>query len=97
MHFHCHSPRDTSTRVCSRARCAKIALMIVVAIAVFGAIVMALWNWLMPPIFGLHPIGFAQAVGLLVLARILFGGRGRRHFRRNCASSSAAGGSPADV
>jgi hypothetical protein len=71
--------------------------MIVIAIAVFGAVVMALWNWLMPPIFGLHPIGFAQAVGMLVLARILFGGRGRRHFGRNCASSAAASGSPADV
>ena len=33
-----------------------------------------LWNWLMPVIFGLPHIGFWQALGLLALTRILFGG-----------------------
>ena len=54
------------------------------AVAVFGFALMALWNWLMPDLFGLRPIGFAQAFGLLVLARLLFGGfRGGpiRHMR----------------
>src|ERR1700722_14753977 len=41
---------------------------------VFGEIVMHLWNWLLPPLFGWHPVGFWQALGLLVLCRILFGG-----------------------
>lgn len=41
--------------------------------AAFSAIVMLLWNWLMPTIFGLIAINFWQALGLLVLARILFG------------------------
>ncbi len=40
----------------------------------FSAIVMLLWNWLIPSIFGLAIINFWQALGLLVLARILFGG-----------------------
>lgn len=48
--------------------------------AAFSAIVMLLWNWLMPAIFGLIAINFWQALGLLVLARILFGGMG---FGRN--------------
>ncbi len=45
-------------------------------VALFGAVVMWLWNWLIPPIFGLATIGYLQALGLLILARILFGGFG---------------------
>jgi hypothetical protein len=41
--------------------------------------VMLLWNWLTPALFGWKAIGFLQAVGLLVLSRILFGG-----FRGHC-------------
>jgi hypothetical protein len=50
------------------------------AIALFifigGEIVMHLWNWLLPPLFGWRLITFWQALGLLVLSRILFGGWG---------------------
>jgi hypothetical protein len=42
----------------------------------FGEIVMRLWNWLLPSLFGWHSITFWQALGLLVLCRILFGGFG---------------------
>lgn len=42
----------------------------------FGELVMHLWNWLLPPIFGLHVITFWQALGLLLLSRILFGSWG---------------------
>ena len=45
-------------------------------VAIIGEIVMHLWNWLLPPLFGWHTIGFWQALGLLVLSRILFGGFG---------------------
>ncbi len=41
---------------------------------VFTVAVLLLWNWLMPAIFGLGVITFWQALGLLVLAKILFGG-----------------------
>lgn len=41
-----------------------------------GEVVMHLWNWLVPALFGLHGITFWQGVGLLVLCRILFGGWG---------------------
>ena len=45
----------------------------------FGAVVMLLWNWLMPTIFGLAVINFWQAFGLLVLCRVLFGSFGGGH------------------
>jgi hypothetical protein len=37
-----------------------------------GFVVMWLWNWLMPDIFGLTKITFWQAWGLVVLSHILF-------------------------
>jgi predicted membrane chloride channel (bestrophin family) len=59
----------------------KIGLFVVLATAVFSFVVMELWNWLMPAIFGLHLISFWQALGLLVLSKILFSGfRGRPHY-----------------
>ena len=39
-----------------------------------GAIVMVLWNWLMPSLFGLATINYWQGFGILVLAQLLFGG-----------------------
>ena len=39
----------------------------------FGAVVMGLWNWLMPAIFHLGVITYWQAVGLAILGRLLFG------------------------
>lgn len=57
----------------------KYALMALVGIAVAGLAVMALWNWLVPALFGLKQIGFLQALGLLVLTRLLFGGLRGRH------------------
>jgi len=52
----------------------------------FGELVMHLWNWLLPPLFGVHVITFWQALGLVLLCRILFGswggGPGNRRGRR---------------
>ncbi len=39
---------------------------------VFGWVVMLLWNWLMPSIFGLPIISFWKAWGLLILSHLLF-------------------------
>lgn len=64
---------------------------IVVFLAVCGEVVLHLWNWLAPALFGWHTITFWQALGLLVLCRILFGGLGnggghkRDKWRRNRA------------
>jgi hypothetical protein len=59
------------------------ALLAAVFVAAAGEVVMLLWNWLLPSITGWRAIGFWEALGLLVLARILFGGlrgRGRWHW-----------------
>ena len=42
--------------------------------AVFGTVTMLLWNALLPPLFGLPPLSWLQAAGLLILCRVLFGG-----------------------
>lgn len=39
----------------------------------FGIFVMWLWNWLMPTLFTLPVITFWQAVGLVILLRLLVG------------------------
>ena len=61
--------------------------MVILFCVVAGFVVMHLWNWLMPEIFGLRTITYAQAFGLLVLSKILLGGfhrhsGGRRGWRR---------------
>jgi len=61
------------------AAIAGIALFI----AVGGEIVMYLWNWLLPPLFGWRLLTFWQAVGMLALCRILFGGVSGRGMRRS--------------
>jgi len=48
----------------------------VVFIAVGGEVVKLLWNSLAPELFGLRPVTFWQALGLLTICRILFGGFG---------------------
>ena len=54
----------------------KFALLAVVAAVVLGFLVMQLWNWLVPAIFAGPMITYWQALGLLVLSKILFGRRG---------------------
>ncbi len=59
-----------------------IAPLAIVGMAVFiaigGEVVRLLWNWLLPQLFGFRQIGFWQALGILLLCRILFGGLGWR-------------------
>lgn len=60
-------------------RIAKLFVVGIIAISVFavgfGEAVLHLWNWLMPALFGLRPITYWQALGLLALCWILFGGQ----------------------
>src|SRR5215472_14428189 len=57
------------------------------AVALFaflgGQSVRLLWNWLLPPLFGWREITFWQALGILALCRILFGGFGRHGVSRS--------------
>ena len=56
------------------SRILKFAIFGVAFIAIFSFVVMWLWNWLMPALFAWHPITFWQALGVLILSKILFGG-----------------------
>lgn len=64
-----------------------IAILAPVGIALFiwigGELVMHLWNWLLPSLFGWRQITFWQAFGLLALCRILFGGLGSHGSNRS--------------
>lgn len=51
-----------------------LAILLAIVFAGFGNAVLYLWNWLMPSIFGLKAITYWQAVGLMGLSWILFGG-----------------------
>jgi hypothetical protein len=53
-------------------------IFFIAAIAVFSAIVMGLWNAILPAVIGVKAITFLQALGILLLSKILFGGFGRR-------------------
>jgi hypothetical protein len=68
----------------------KVVLAIFIMVVIIGALgeaVLQLWNWLLPSLFGWRQITYWQAVGILVLCRILFGKFGgrpmwRSNFRR---------------
>ena len=59
---------------------------VIILFAVSG-VVMWLWNTLLPEIFYVNSITYWQAMGILVLSKILFGGFSgcarHRHFHRN--------------
>lgn len=50
--------------------------VILAVAAALSAVVMLLWNYVMPELFGVRKIGFAHAFCLLALCRILFGNFG---------------------
>jgi Ca2+/H+ antiporter, TMEM165/GDT1 family len=70
--------RDRVIRGVTRA--VQFTVFAMLFLIVFTFVVRALWNWLMPALFGLHVITIWQALGILVLSKILFGGfRGGSH------------------
>ena len=87
------------------ARAQRMAFMaaggvaiVIVVLVLFGAILQLLWNVLMPQVFGLPAIGFWQAIGLFLLAKLFFGfgmgsGRGSRGWRRRKRTGTSAGSS----
>lgn len=72
----------------------KKAIFFPIAVAagvfIFGNLVMYLWNAILPIVLGVKTITFCQAIGILVLSKILFGG-----FRggfRGCRCHGGGGG-----
>jgi len=70
-----------------RSRWTRFILLFIligpIAILVFGGIVMLLWNNALAPVLHISTVTFWQALGILVLSKILFssfsGGAGRRY------------------
>lgn len=67
----------------------KVIVLVALAATAFSFVVMSLWNWLVPDLFHGPLITFTQALGLLVLSKILFGSfhkgcheRGWKHRRQ---------------
>ena len=58
-----------------------ILLCVTAFVVVFTFIVMTLWNAILPAVLGVSAITFWQAMGILVLSKILFGfgGGGWKH------------------
>jgi hypothetical protein len=76
-------------RNCKR-RFGGFVVLAIVGVAVAGLVVMALWNWLAPELFGWKPIGYWQALGILVLSKILFGGLRGHCGRGHCHGEGAS-------
>jgi uncharacterized membrane protein YbhN (UPF0104 family) len=72
-----HNVTERVTRRVTDIVTKAVMFVIFGAMAIFicGEAVQLLWNWLMPALFHLPIIGFWQAVGLLFLSWLLFGGR----------------------
>jgi len=65
---------------------APLALLGILALMAIGGYgVMLLWNWLVPALFSGPTVTFWQALGVLVLCRVLFGRWGGS--RRGCGGS----------
>lgn len=69
----------SNNRFCRNSKCFFFPLLII-GIFATSAIVMLLWNWIIPGISTLSPLSYWQAMGLLILCRILFGDF---HFKRH--------------
>jgi hypothetical protein len=59
----------------------KFVSFAVLAVIACGWIVMSLWNWLLPSLFGFGVISFWQALGVILLTRLLVGGLFKRRHR----------------
>jgi len=64
------------------ARGVKFVVLAALAVTLASALVMTLWNWVMPATFGLPVLTLGRAFALLVLSRLLLGGFSGRMGRR---------------
>ncbi len=70
----------------------KGVAFVVVFVVAASALVMWLWNALIPTLIGWGTVNFWQAAGLLILCRLLFGGFGRHHGHHHPFGGHRGGG-----
>jgi hypothetical protein len=75
--------RESWSKIPLVFRILLILILVCGFLSFFAAMVMVLWNWLVPAIFKLTMIDFWQALGLLVLTQILFRGFNPHRFGNN--------------
>lgn len=63
----------------SPAKIIGIIIFVIFAIFGFGAVTMLLWNWLIPALFSGPTVTYFQALGLIILSKILFSGGPGKH------------------
>lgn len=97
MHPEHYHPGITVARVVSLTVAGIVGAVVIAFL--FGWIVMLLWNWLMPPLFHVGTIGYWQGFGLVILAKIFFGGmgghshdHGHRHWKQEARAWGRCGG-----
>jgi hypothetical protein len=76
MHDHFEHCRSHGPRGVFRIAAMVIGGVVVASLfaLVFGWLVMLLWNWLMPMLFGLKAITYWQGFGIIILSKLIFGG-----------------------
>src|SRR5438270_225802 len=78
------TPQSEEHDGCRHRRCRTHALKFVAIFAVVivlkGVFTMLLWNWLVPDLFHGPVLNFPQAIGLVVLAKLILGFKDMRHF-----------------
>jgi hypothetical protein len=70
-------------------------LAVAVMGVVFGYGIMLLWNWLMPKLFNLGTITYWQAIGIFILAKLIFGfsmGGGSKNDKKDGEKTSSGKG-----
>jgi len=68
----------------------KIIVFVPLFVFLAGYLIMSLWNWLVPELFHGPMVNFWQALGILALSKILFGGfKGKRGC---CCNKGGEGG-----
>ena len=58
----------------------RFFIIFILGVLFFGLVVMLLWNAILPSVTHVTSITYIQALGILLLSKILFGGFGRRHW-----------------
>ena|ERR1017187_4448352 len=69
----------------------KTAILIAAAVLLIGYVTMRIWNHLIPELFHGPAIGYYQAIGLLILSRIFFGGFKGKGCRGGCGCGMRGG------
>jgi hypothetical protein len=76
------NPEIPESKRCGGRRCWRVPFIVLGVVLIKGAVAWLLWNALIPELFHGPVLSFFQAVGLVILAKVLFGHGLRPHHGR---------------